>query len=229
MMPLPHIAFLGLATLITLTPLWLAPGRGALFAPVWLAWVIVWGGLALMTAFGVFTFSPPILRLAAHFGGQVAVGVAAFLVFQAVRAAVRGIPLDWLVRWQQARIIGGFFLIGAAMGEVPLPFALIAGLGDIAVGIAAGLTARAMHPGNAHRLAGRHMLMGMTDFTIAISTAILTGVNLGRPYVMIPLFLVPMALLGHLAVLDRILAHRNAAIKATGGTFAARAQGHDGG
>jgi hypothetical protein len=207
-MPLPHLAFLALATLIVLTPLRLAPGRGPLFAPLWLAWIGVWGGLALMTVFGIFTFSPPILRLAAHFGGQVAVGVALFLVFPDVRAALRSIPLDWLVRWQQARVIGGFFLIGAAMGEVPLPFALIAGLGDIAVGIAAGFTAKAMRAGNAHLLAGRHMVMGMTDFTIAVSTAIITGVNLGWPYLMIPLFLVPMALLGHLAVLDRILPRR---------------------
>jgi hypothetical protein len=211
MMPLPHVVFLVLATLVALTPLVLAPNRGALFAPIWLAWITLWGGLALMTVFGVFTFSPPILRLAAHFGGQVAAGVALFLLVPAIRTAVRSIPLDWLVRWQRARVIGGFFLIGAAMGEVALPFALIAGLGDIAVGIAAHFTARAMKPGNAHRLAGRHMIMGMIDFTTAISTAIITGVNLGWPYLMIPLFLVPMALLGHLAVLDRVVARRTTA------------------
>jgi hypothetical protein len=190
-MSLPHLAFLALATLIVLTPLRLAPVRGPLFAPLWLAWIGVWGGLALMTVFGIFTFSPPILRLAAHFGGQVAVGVALFRVFPGVRAALRSIPLDRLVRWQQARVIGGFFLIGAAMSEVPLPFALIAGLGDIAVGIAAGFAAKAMRAGNTHLLAGRHMVMGMTDFAIAVSTAIITGVNLGWPYLMIPLFLVP--------------------------------------
>ncbi|MGL4319783.1 MAG: hypothetical protein ACRCS3_02890 [Paracoccaceae bacterium] len=204
-MPLPHMAFLLFATLVAVTPLVLAPGRGRLFAPIWLVWIMLWGGLALPTAFGVFTFSPPILRLAAHFGGQVVVGVSLFLLVPTIRAAIRSIPLNWLVRWQQARVIGGFFLIGAAMGEVPWTFALIAGLGDIAVGITAFVTARAMTPANAHRLAGRHMAMGIADFTIAISTAIITGASLGWPYIMIPLFLVPMALLGHLAVLDRIL------------------------
>ncbi|MGL5009614.1 MAG: hypothetical protein ACRC6I_06995 [Paracoccaceae bacterium] len=203
-----HTAFLIIAAIVALLPLRLAPGRGALFAPLWLGWIAVWGGLALLTAFGVFTFSPPPLRLAAHFGGQVAVGVILFLAVPAIRSAIRSIPLVWLVRWQQARLIGGFFLIGAATGEVPMPFAAIAGLGDVAVGIAAFFTARAMTPANEHRLAGRHMLMGVTDFTIAISTAIITGVNLGWPYIMIPLFLVPMALLGHLAVLDRVLPHR---------------------
>jgi hypothetical protein len=114
---------------------------------------------------------------------------------------------------QQARIIGGFFLIGAAMGEVSMPFAAIAGIGDIAVGIAAYFTARAMTAGNAHRLAGRQMVMGMTDFTIAISTAIITQANLGWPYIMIPLFLVPMAVLGHLAVLDRVLSTLRAGLQ----------------
>lgn len=198
------IIFLTLAAAIALIPLRLAPGRGALFAPVWLAWITIWGGLALMTATNILVFTPPILRLAALFGGQVAVGAALFISFPAIRRAVRSIPLVWLVRWQQARVIGGFFLIGAAMGQVSMPFAAIAGLGDIAVGIAAGFTARAMTAVNQHRLAARHMVMGLTDFTIAISTAIITQAYLGWPYIMIPLFLVPMAVLGHLAVWDRI-------------------------
>jgi len=206
-----HVVFLVLATVIALTPLQFARERGKLFAPLWLAWIVIWGGLASMTVFGLFTFSPPILRLAAHFGGQVVVGIILFLAFASIRAAVRSIPLYWLVRWQQARVIGGFFLIGAAMGEVPWLFALIAGLGDISVGIAARFTARAMENGNARRLAARHMVMGMTDFTIAVGTAIITQANLGWPYLMIPLFLVPMAILGHLAVLDRVLSHRGTA------------------
>ena len=199
-----HAVFLTLAAIIALIPLRLAPGHGASFAPLWIAWIALWGGLALLTAFGVLSFSPPILRLAALFGGQVAVGVLVFATFPALRRAIRSIPLIWLVRWQQARVIGGFFLIGAVMGEVSMPFAAIAGLGDIAVGIAAALIARRMTPANDTRLAARHMAMGLTDFTIAIITAIITGANLGWPYVMIPLFLVPMAVLGHLAVLDRV-------------------------
>jgi hypothetical protein len=210
-----HAAFLTITTIVALVPLRLAHGRGAFFAPLWLAWITVWGSLALLTAFGVFTFTPPILRLAAHLGGQVAMGVLLFAAFPAIRAAIRSIPLVWLVRWQQARIIGGFFLIGAAMGEVSMPFAAIAGVGDIAVGIAAAFTARRMTPANEHRLATRHIVMGLTDFTIAISTAIITGASLGWPYVIIPLFLVPMAVLGHLAVLDRVLGAKEKAVPRT--------------
>jgi hypothetical protein len=206
-----HMLFLVTSTLVALTPLLLAPGRGALFAPVWLSWITFWGIFASMTALGVFSFPVPVLRLPPHFGGQVLVGVALFLLVPAIRTSVRSVPLVWLVRWQQARIIGGFFLIGAIMGEVPWTFALIAGLGDVAVGIAAGFAARAMNSGNEIQFAGRHMAMGLTDFAIAISTAIITGANLGWPYVMIPLFLVPMALLGHLAVLDRLLARQRLA------------------
>ncbi len=206
-----HILFLIISTFVALTPFLLAPGRGALFVPVWLGWIAIWGSLASMTALGMFSFSVPILRLVYHFGGQVLVGVALFLLVPAIRNAMRSIPLVWLVRWQRARVIGGFFLIGAITGEVPWTFALIAGLGDVAVGIAAGFTAKAMHSGNERPLAGRHLAMGLTDFAVAISTAIITGVNLGWPYVMIPLFLVPMAVLGHLAVLDRLMLRQNPA------------------
>jgi hypothetical protein len=48
------------------------------------------------------------------------------------------------------------------------------------------------------------LVMGLTDFAVAISTAIVTGAVIGWPYVMIPLFLVPMAVLAHLAVWDRV-------------------------
>ncbi len=202
MQPFLHAAFLICTALIALSPLMLARDRG--FALVWLGWIAVWGTLAVLTARGIFVFSPQVLRLAALFGGQVTIGVLLFAMVPAVRAAVRRIPLDWLVRWQMARVVGGFFLIGAAMGEVSVPFALIAGVGDISVGVAALLTARAMRTGHGPRLAVRHTAMGLTDFAIAISTAILTGANIGGPYLLIPLFLVPMAVLGHLAVLDRV-------------------------
>ena len=201
---LVHTLFLALTLLVALTPLTLAAGRSAAFGAVWLTWVGLNGGLALLTALEVFTFSPPILRLAAHLGGQLAVGVLLFLALPAIRNAIRSIPLIWLVRWQTARVMGGFFLIGAAMGEVSMPFAAIAGIGDIFIGIAAWATARRMTAQNENRLAARHTAMGLTDFTVAIGTAIITQANLGWPYIMIPLFLVPLAILAHLAVLDRI-------------------------
>ncbi len=93
-------------------------------------------------------------------------------VAAAARRAVRAIPLESLVRWQTARVIGGFFIIGAAMGEVPMLFAVIAGTGDILVGIVAARAAKAMKAGDPLRPAFLHTALGLADFAVAIGTAI---------------------------------------------------------
>ncbi len=200
---LVHGAFALAAAVAALIPILMVRSTAA--AIVWLLWIGAWGTLAVMTTIGVFTFDPPILRLAAHLWGQIACGVLLFLLVPSVRRAVRAIPLKGLVRWQIARVIGGFFIVGAAMGEVPMLFAVIAGTGDILVGIAAARTAKAMKTGDPLRPAILHTAFGLSDFAVAIGTAILTVAMIGGPYMMIPLFLVPMAILAHLAVLDRAI------------------------
>ncbi len=200
---LVHGAFALAAAVAAMIPVMMVRSTAA--AIVWLLWIGAWGTLAVLTTTGVFTFDPPILRLAAHLWGQIACGVFLFLLVPSVRRAVRAIPLEGLVRWQIGRVIGGFFIIGAAMGEVPMLFAVIAGTGDILVGIAAARTAKAMKTGDSLRPAILHTALGLADFAVAIGTAILTGAMIGGPYMMIPLFLVPMAILAHLAVLDRAI------------------------
>ena len=214
-----EISFLVICSAIALAPLGAhigAPAEkdGAVFKWVWAAWVVFWGGFAVLTAQGFIAFDPVVLRLAALFGGQVVVGVLVFFAVQSLRRAVRAIPLAWLVGWQMARVVGGFFLLGAMLGDVSMPFAAIAGFGDIAVGIFAGFTVVRMQaePDQHARLALRHMRMGLTDFAIAISTAVLTQAAIGWPYVLIPLFLVPMAVLAHLAVWDSVTQQRRGAL-----------------
>ena len=201
-----HAAFLTGTAVAALIPVVMVRGIAAIVA--WMLWVVAWGTLATLTTLDVFVFDPQILRLVFHFGAQTAVGVTLFAILPPLRRAVRAIPLEALVRWQIARVIGGFFLIGAVMGEVSIPFAVIAGIGDVLVGIAAARAARAMKTGDAHGVARRHTMLGLTDFSIAIGTAIATGAVIGGPYMLIPLFLVPMAVLGHLAVLDRLRLER---------------------
>ncbi len=203
---LVHGAFALAAAVAAMIPVMMVRSTAA--AIVWLLWIGAWGTLAVLTTTGVFTFDPPILRLAAHLWGQIACVVLLFLLLPPVRRAVRAIPLEGLVRWQIARVIGGFFIVGAAMGEVPMLFAMIAGTGDILVGIAAARAAKAMKAGDPLRPAFLHTAFGLADFAIAIGTALLTGAMIGGPYMMIPLFLVPMALLAHLAVVDRYFMQR---------------------
>jgi hypothetical protein len=202
MEPLVHAVFLVGTAIIALIPVLMVSGLAQMIG--WVLWIAIWGTLASLTTLDILVFDPQILRLAAHLGGQVSVGLLLFAIVPPVRRAVRGIPLEALVRWQIARVIGGFFLIGAVMGEVSVPFALIAGTGDVLVGLAAARTVRAMNNGDPLGLAHRHTQLGLLDFMIAISTAIVTGAKIGGPYILIPLLLVPMALLGHLAVLDRV-------------------------
>jgi hypothetical protein len=206
-----EITFLAACIAIAAAPIFGALPRirsadRGVFAVTWMVWIVVWGGAAVATALNYIVFTPVNLRLAALFGGQVAVGVILFLVWPRLRRAIREISLHWLVGWQTARVIGGFFLIGSAFGVVSMPFAAIAGIGDMAVGVAAWWTVHKMRarPDEAARYAMRHMRMGLTDFAVAISTAIVTQALIGWPYVLIPLFLVPMAVLAHLAVWDRV-------------------------
>lgn len=130
MTALIHGVFLACTLATALLPLGMTRGGARL---AWLAWVLFWGILAGLTAWGLFVFDPPILRLAAHFGGQIALGLALFLALPQL-----------------------------------------------------------------------HTWLGLTDFVSAIGTAILTGAVIGGPYILIPLFLVPIAILAHLAVLDRV-------------------------
>ena len=204
--------FLALTLLIAVTPLWFplsAEGhtqhKPSMFRPWWAAWVLGWGSLALLTTAGLPYGVPQVFRFLVLFVAPVVLGTVLLFLVPSVRAAAQAIPLLSLVRWQQYRIVGGFFLVGAAMGHVSMPFALIAGVGDVAVGLAAILTARRMQqtPERAAALAKRHAWLGMADFTIAVGTALLTKAQIGWPYSLIPLFLVPIAILGHVVTLQR--------------------------
>jgi hypothetical protein len=204
--------FLALTLLIAVTPLWFPLSASgptlhspSTFRPWWAAWVLGWGSLAVLTTAGLPYGVPQVFRFLILFVVPVVLGTVLMCLVPAVRTAAQAIPLLSLVRWQQYRIVGGFFLVGAAMGHVSMPFALIAGVGDVAVGLAAILTAHRMQqvPERAAALAKRHAWLGMADFTMAVGTALLTKAQIGWPYSLIPLFLVPIAILGHVVTLQR--------------------------
>ena len=209
----PVLPFLTIAALIAALPLW--PGFGPqdraqarLFRVAWAVWILGWGVASLALATGFVPVSPQPLRMAILFGGQIAAGVAVFALVPAIRRAVRAIPLGQLVAWQQARVVGLALILGAAFGLVSWPFALIAGLGDISVGVAAWHATRrtARMPDMGRALARKVTAHGMADFVVAIGTALATGALIAWPLNMIPLYLVPMAVLAHLAVIDRLRA-----------------------
>ena len=98
------------------------------------------------------------------------------------------------------RVAGGVaFLIIMALGHLPALFALPAGLGDIAAGIAAPLVARRLAHGTGRRAALWFNAFGMTDLVSALTLGALTGFQLlnvtpsGAPISGLPLALIPTA------------------------------------
>ena len=73
------------------------------------------------------------------------------------------------------RVEGVAFLIMMALGHLPALFALPAGLGDIAAGIAAPLVAYRLARGTGRRAARWHNAFGMTDLVVALTLGALTG------------------------------------------------------
>ncbi len=94
---------------------------------------------------------------------------------------------------------GTAFLLTMALGHLPALFALPAGLGDIAAGLAAPLVARRLAHGRGRRAALWFTAFGMTDLVNALTLGALTGFQLlnvtpsGAPISGLPLALIPTA------------------------------------
>jgi hypothetical protein len=94
---------------------------------------------------------------------------------------------------------GTAFLLTMFLGHLPALFALPAGLGDIAAGIAAPLVARRLAQGTGRRTGLWFTAFGMTDLVSALTLGALTGFQLiattpsGAPISELPLALIPTA------------------------------------
>jgi hypothetical protein len=128
------------------------------------------------------------------------------------------VPLRWLIGVQVYRVGGAVLLLAWAQGRIPAAFALPAGLGDIAIGLTA--IPVAMRAESAPRLAIAWNVAGIADFVIAIVLGTMTSptpfellVNahpnalISRlPFVLIPVFGVPVSMLLHVMALRRLAA-----------------------
>jgi hypothetical protein len=95
------------------------------------------------------------------------------------------------------RVAAVAFLVTMALGHLPALFALPAGLGDIATGIAAPLVARRLAQGTGRRAALWLNAFGLTDLVVALTLGTLVGFQLihtspsGAPISAMPLALIP--------------------------------------
>jgi hypothetical protein len=110
------------------------------------------------------------------------------------------------------RIAGIVFVVAMLLGKLPPLFALPAGLGDIAVGIATPWVTRKLTDGSARRAAVWFNLFGMADLISALTLGALTGfrivsvnppatLNSALPLVLIPTVGVPLLFAVHITSL----------------------------
>jgi hypothetical protein len=101
------------------------------------------------------------------------------------------------------RIGGITFLIVMALGHLPAVFALPAGLGDIAIGLAAPVIAGRLARGD-RRGAVRFHVLGILDLIVALAIGFLAGLGPFQPFQITPttepLGLLPLVLIPTVAV-----------------------------
>ena len=109
------------------------------------------------------------------------------------------------------RVVGVTFLLVMAQGHLPATFALPAGLGDIAAGLAAPFVAWRLAHGGGHTRAVWFNLFGILDLVVALTIGFLAGLGPWRPLEVTPstepLSLLPLALVPTVAVPLAITLH----------------------
>jgi hypothetical protein len=109
-----------------------------------------------------------------------------------------------LVMPHTLRVVGVTFLLVMAQGHLPAVFALPAGLGDIATGLAAPFVAWRLARGGGRPRAVWFNLFGLLDLVVALSIGFLAGLGPWRPLAVTPstepLSLLPLALVPTVAV-----------------------------
>lgn len=170
----------------------------------------------------------------------VAIFLAAYALVPRVRAFVLAQDIRTLTMLQHWRVIGFVFLPLAYFGLLPWLFAWPAGLGDVAIGIAAAfVVARLARQPDTETSAGlvRFHLLGLLDFAVAIAAAGLSAGAISAfaplgvtsapmdvwPLNLFPSFGVPIFIILHLSVLLKVRHLRRAARQETAGPALATA------
>jgi len=194
-----------------------APGVGAAIGAWFVAGALLaWAG-AFATDEGTWV---PVIGLG--IAGPIVVGAWLLRRPGPVAALAERLPLGWVIRVQLFRVVGAVFLVAWALDLMPAAFALPAGVGDVAVGLAAPFAARRLErdPVGGRRTAVLWNVAGITDLVVAVTLGFLTAPShlqqlaqsdanyaiTRMPFVLIPVFGVPLAILLHVVVLRRLAA-----------------------
>ncbi|MEW2495233.1 hypothetical protein AB0942_17125 [Streptomyces nodosus] len=174
-----------------------AVGLGVSSAVLLGGWFAISG---VMAANGWYLNKPgQVPRLPVTFAAVLVALLAASRIPVVARALAAPGMLSRLELPHMFRVVGVVFLIMMALGHLPPLFAVPAGLGDIATGIAAPFVARRIAKGTGRRTVTRFNLLGMADLVMALSLAILIGNQVldvtpsTRAITELPLALIPTA------------------------------------
>jgi len=159
----------------------------------------------------------------AIFGPVLLFGLALALS-PALRQVADGLDQRALIALQGLRVVGAVFVLLWLGGYMPWQFAVPAGFGDIGVGLLAlyALKRSQAAPETADLWAGRVAAAGILDFAVAIGTGLATSPGplqvmafdapnalvWAFPLALIPVFCVPLFLIGHLLSIRLMLRHQ---------------------
>lgn len=179
------------------------PPRGALPGAVTYVVLAIWTGAVMMAIVaGVFAGSG-LSRLALPASVAIPIAVVAILYRLSPRFRTYLLTLDLrlVLMAQLWRVVGVAFLFALAFDQLPAGFAVPAGVGDIATGIAASGVLLALGNGTlTRRRLYAFTALGVVDFLVAFATGLaLEPPNLDTwPFAIYPTIMVPFFAVLHL-------------------------------
>lgn len=200
---------------------WPAPSRGRAFrlsAAILLGWLALSIALAAMGVYQVDSTAIPTVQYG--FVVPILIGILLMWRSETAKRIIEAVPQQWLVSVQLYRALGVIFLILYASGKLPALFAWPAGTGDIAVGLLAPVVglAYARAPLETAGLVRAWNVFGILDLVVAVTTGFMTAPSIIQPIVvepnselmtvlpmvLIPVFLVPLSIVLHVASLAKL-------------------------
>jgi hypothetical protein len=182
-----------------------------------------WLALAVVLGYnGIFQAAPDRESPALGIGIALPILAGTWLLYRssALKTVLAAIPLPWLVAVQLYRVLGVTFLVLYALGQMPGEFAIPAGWGDIAVGLAAPVVGYLLYQGYRWSClaALSWSVIGILDLVVAVATGFLSSpgpfqllafenpniLATAFPLVLVPVYAVPLSILLHLAALKRL-------------------------
>ena len=159
--------------------------------------VLIWFLLVLSgSLLGTFAQYPLVFYLI--IGGPVTLYVAGYLLSDAFRRVVRSLVGDafGITALQVYRVLGVSMAIQALRNALPTVFGLLAGFGDLFIGVTALLAAASWSSGTRSGKAVFVLwnVLGLLDLIIAVSMGVLALFTQSGPVTMAPMRLYPLSL-----------------------------------